>query len=116
MKRTTQALRLAVAACMLGGINAGAALADSPASDAAHACLQGLQKDYYEVIDLTPDAGTVLEFGGLAHGSDDAGTYVIAPNHGECTSFVAENSNKPKVDQPVRYLRLTLTEVYISSL
>ena len=114
MKRTTLVLRVLVAAAMLGGVNTGAALAESPASDAAQACLQGTQKDYYQVLDASADAGPLLDFGGLVHGSDDTGTYVMATNHGECTSFVAENSKQPKGDKPVEYLKITFTQVLIS--
>lgn len=114
MKHMTLVLGAFAAAAMLGGVAAGPAIADSPATEAAQACLQGPQKDYYEVVNATPDAGPVLDFGRLAHGADDTGTYVIAANHGECTSFVAENSKNPKGDKPVEYLKITLTNILIS--
>jgi|SRR5690242_14266154 hypothetical protein len=114
MKRGTLVLRMLAAAAMLGGVNAGPAIADSPASGAAQTCLHAMQKDYYEVVDTTPDAGPLLDFGGLVHGSDDTGTYVIAANHGECTGFVAENNKKPQGDKPVAYLKITFTQILIS--
>jgi hypothetical protein len=89
-----------------------AALADSAPSDAAHMCLQGPQIDYYRVVS-TETSAPDLEFGGLVHGADERGTFVVAQNHGECVSFVAKNK-KGKGSQPEVYLQLTLTAPLIS--
>jgi hypothetical protein len=78
-----------------------AAAADSPASDAAQGCLQGPQYAFYAVSGddgaSTPAADSasappLIDFGGLAHGSNDLGDYVVAADHGDCVSFIAKNS------------------------
>jgi hypothetical protein len=91
MKLRTLLTTVAAAAAATCWAVAGA-LGESPASDAAGACLQAPQLDYYQVVDDTPDAGPELDFGDLAHGSDEAGTYILASNQGDCVSFVARNT------------------------
>lgn len=42
---------------------------------------------------------------------------MIAPNHGGCVSFVAENSKakgKGKAAEPTEYLTITFSQVFIS--
>jgi hypothetical protein len=80
------------------------ALADSPGSDAAHACLHAPQRDYYEVVgagDSTPP----LDYHGLFHGFDDSGAYILAGNHGDCVSFAEDNS------QPSRSISINYTKI-----
>lgn len=110
--------RLAVytlaAAAVLGGSTA--ALGDSPASDAAAACLQGPQIDYYQVVNAS-DSGPPLDFGDLQHGSDSTGPFVIAMSNGDCVSFVAKNSkgkgstSNPK---PTPYIKYTFETLIIT--
>lgn len=93
-----------------------AASADDISSDAAHMCLQGPQLAYYQVV--TPeDTPFDVNYLGLAHGSDDFGTFVIAPNHGACESFVSENKKKgggKGGKAPQQYIVITLTQVFIT--
>lgn len=96
--------------------SAAGALADSPASDAAQACLQGPQIDYYRVVGAAQDSAPVLDFGSLVHGSDETGTLVVAENNGDCVSFVAKNSKgKSSNTNEVHYLVFVLRTVTVSS-
>lgn len=106
----------AVAVAAFGAFGpAAVALADSPASDAAQTCLQSPQIDYYSVVGAT-DASPALDFGGLAHGSDETGTFVVAMNHGDCVGFVAENTKGKSSDtNGQKYLVVIFKEVVISS-
>jgi hypothetical protein len=80
------------------------ALADSPGSDAAHACLQGPQRDYYQVVGAD-DSSPPLNYHGLAHGADDSGQYILAGTHGDCVSFAADNT------QPAQSISINYTKV-----
>jgi len=91
----------AITAVALG---ATGALADSPGSDAAHACLQGLQRDHYQVIGDT-DTAPPLNFHGLAHGIDDNGSFILAGTHGDCVSFAADNT-KPSESISINYTKV----------
>lgn len=92
------------------------ALADSPASDAAQTCTQGPQIDYYEVVGATEDAVRALDFGNLAHGSDELGTYVLAADHGDCVSFIAKNNKgKSSSTNGQVFLKVELKQVFVSS-
>jgi hypothetical protein len=109
-----------VAALAATTVATAGARADSAPSDAAHMCLKGPQIDYYEIIDET-DTSLPIDFGGLVHGSDQIGPYVIAENHGDCVSFVARNSKgngsgkgSGKGDRPTEYLTFTFTNVLIT--
>lgn len=96
--------------------SAAGALADSPASDATQACLQGPQLDYYQIIGGTEDAPPILDYGSLAHGSDETGPYVIAQNYSDCVSFIAKNSKgKSSNTNPVHYMVFVMKDVLISS-
>ena len=88
------------------GVASGAtsALADSPGSDAAHTCLQGPQRDYYQVEGAN-DSAPPLKYHGLAHGVDDTGQYILAPTHGDCVSFSADNT------QPTQSISINFTKV-----
>jgi len=93
------------------------ALGDSPVSDAAHACLQGPQIDFYEVVGATGgDSSPNLEFEGLAQGFDasEGAPYIVAPDHGACVSFVADNSKGSGSKDKQPYIKITLTEAIIS--
>jgi hypothetical protein len=92
------------------------ARADSPASDAAETCAQGPQIDYYQVIGDTVAAAPVLDFGTLAHGSDEIGTYVLAADHGECVGFIAKNTKgKSSTTNGQEFFKIELKEVYVTS-
>ncbi|MGH2933462.1 MAG: hypothetical protein ACRDL2_02980 [Gaiellaceae bacterium] len=115
----TSAFVTVLAALTAAAAAGGGARADSPPSGAAHMCLQGPQFDYYEIVNET-DASPPLDFGGLVHGSDQIGPYVIAANHGECVSFVALNSKgkskgSTKGEMPLEYLTFKFTQVFITS-
>jgi hypothetical protein len=99
---------IAVTALAATGVVWGAttALADSPSSDAAHACLQGQQRDYYEVVGAT-DSTPPLNYHGLAHGVNDSGQYILAGTHGDCVSFAADNT------QPAQSISINFTKVEI---
>lgn len=91
------------------------ALADSPASGAAETCAQGPQIDYYRAVDATEDAAPALDFGSLVHGSDELGTYVVAPDHGGCVSFIAKNNKgKSSSTNGQEFLHVELKQVFIS--
>jgi len=94
---------LAVTAVASG---ATGALADSPGSNAAHACLQGSQRDYYEVVG-GGDSASPLNYRGLAHGVDDSGRYILAGTHGDCVSFAADNT------QPAQSISINYTKVEV---
>jgi len=109
------AIAAAVTALVAAGAAAGARAGSAP-SAAAQMCLQGPQIDHYQIVNET-DSSPSLDFAGLAHGSDSIGPYVIAPNHGGCVSFVAENSKakgKGKAAEPTEYLTITFSQVFIS--
>jgi hypothetical protein len=103
MKIRTLVVALAVATT---GVVTGAtgALADSPGSDAAHACLKGPQRDYYEVVGDT-DSAPPLVYHGLVHGIDDSGRYILAGDHGDCVSFAADNT------QPSESISINFTKI-----
>ncbi len=92
------------------------ALADSPASDAAQTCAQEPQIDYYQVDGATEDAARALDFGNLAHGSDEFGSYVLATDHGDCVSFIAKNNKgKSSSTNGQEFFKVELKQVVISS-
>jgi hypothetical protein len=97
---------LAVLALAATGVvwGAAAALADSPGSDAAHACIQGPQRDYYEVLG-GGDSAPPLNYHGLAHGVDDSGQYILAGTHGDCVSFAADNT-EPSQSISINYTKI----------
>jgi len=99
---------VAVTALAATGVvwGATAAFADSPGSDAAHACLQGPQRDYYEVLGAT-DSAPPLKYHGLVHGVDDTGQFILAPTHGDCVSFAADNT------QPAQSISLNFTKIEV---
>lgn len=99
----------AVAAALALSVWISAALADSPGSDAAHICLQGPQRDYYEVLGAT-DSTPPLDYHGLVHGSDDGGTFILAQNHGNCVSFAADNTKKSD-SKPAETITINFTKV-----
>jgi hypothetical protein len=101
------ALALAVTGAISG---APGALADSPASDAAHVCLQGPQRDYYEVVGAT-DSTPPLDYHGLLHGSDDTGPFILAESHGDCVNFAADNSKGSKGGKPAESISINYTKV-----
>jgi hypothetical protein len=86
---------------------ATAALADSPGSDAAHACLQGPQRDYYEVVGAN-ESTPPLNYHGLAHGVNDTGRYILAGTHGDCVSFAADNT------QPSQSISINYTKIEVA--
>lgn len=96
---------------------AASAFAESPGSDAAQACADSSQIDYYQVIGGTDGATPVVDFGNLAHGSDVNGTYVIATNHGDCVSFIAKNTKgKSSSTNGQEFLQIKLTDVVVTSI
>jgi hypothetical protein len=105
MKVPTLVVVLAVAATGAVSGTTGA-LADSPGSDAAHACLQGSQRDYYQVV-VSTDSTPTLKYHGLAHGVDDTGQFILAPTHGDCVSFAADNT------QSAQSISINFTKVEI---
>ena len=85
-------------------------LADSNGSDAAQICLQGPQIDYYQLVGET-DSSPPLDFHGLAHGSDETGTYIVAQSYGDCVSFAAYNSKGTNSNKPKETITLNFTKV-----
>lgn len=90
----------------------GTGRADSPQSNAAHACIQGPQIDHYQVIGVQDASQVQLDFRGLPHGADTFGPYIIAQTHGECESFAAVNDKTPpKNSQPSESLTINFTKI-----
>ena len=112
-RKLATALAVATAAALSASASG---LADSPASDAAQTCAQGPQIDYYQVIGATEDAAPPeLDFGNLAHGSDETGTYVIALNEGDCVNFIAKNTKgKSSSTNGQEFFKVELKQIVIT--